>query len=350
MKTQVFRRSTLVLLLLASHSALALTAEIVRVGDRQLLTWQSDRPVDIEALSMPEARRGKRLAQKVTTGEFLLPAEGSKRQYYRVTAGRESTITATRLLPLEGGRNFRDLGGYTTPEGKRVRWGRLFRSGQMSNLTAADYQYLSSLGIQVVCDLRSTEERTSEPTLWKTSNDTRYQAWDYSMEDDDTMRQLFAGGTPTPEQTRAVMTDLYHEIAYQQAPRYRYIFDQLAAGETPLAFNCSAGKDRAGVGAALILAALGVEEEQIIHDYSLSETFVDYMAEYTKEAAENSAYSMLARLPREVLAPLMRSDPDYLRATFEHLKSAHGSVLAFIQDELDVTDEELAAIRGALLE
>ena len=62
-----------------------------------------------------------------------------------------------RLLPLEGGQNFRDLGGYRTRDGRTVRWGMQFRSGAMNGLTAADYAYLGKIGIRTVCDFRSNE-------------------------------------------------------------------------------------------------------------------------------------------------------------------------------------------------
>jgi len=71
-----------------------------------------------------------------------------------------------RVLPLQGGQNFRDLGGYRTRDGRTVRWGLLYRSGSMHNLTAADYAYLRKLGIRTVCDLRSRTERDREPANW----------------------------------------------------------------------------------------------------------------------------------------------------------------------------------------
>jgi len=142
-------------------------------------------------------------------------------------------------------------------------------------------------------------------------------------------------------------------VRQEQKPRYREMFDRMAKGEIPLAFNCSAGKDRAGTGAALILSALGVEREQIIHDYSLSELYVDYAGEYadnmTEEDMADSPYGFLAKLPPDLLAPLMRSDPDYIRGTFKYLDETYGGVDAFIRDELGVNETELAAIRSALL-
>src|SRR5277367_5117220 len=83
-----------------------------------------------------------------------------------------------RMIPLQGGRNFRDLGGYTTVDGRRIRWGRVFRSGAISYLTDRDHEYLKPLGIRTVCDLRSPRERQREPIRWG-SDQPDILEWDY---------------------------------------------------------------------------------------------------------------------------------------------------------------------------
>lgn len=336
----------------AAALAQVMSAKVERDGDAWVISWESDRPVTIHMAMGPEDKGEVIARRQRETYRAELDIDG--RPYFLLDDGRgEAVRVAERLLPLEGGRNFRDLGGYTTPDGKRVKWGKVFRSGMMADLTDSDYDYLSDLGIKVVCDLREREEREAEPTEWRTEPAASYVTWNYGGTNNQLMRDLFDGGVPTAEQTRDVMTQFYHEIAYEHGPRYEFMFDQLASGNVPLAFNCSAGKDRAGTGAALILAALGVERQQIVHDYSLSETYVDYIAEFreaAKEAGSDSPYAFLAQLPVEVMAPLMRSDPAYIEATFRVLEENHGSVLAFIQSELNVTDSELAAIRSSLLE
>lgn len=324
---------------------------VTRQGGQLVLNWKSEGPVDVFLLEAPGAR-GRLVATQVTAAGLLVDGNLPFRPYFRLEAkGQASVTTAERLLPLEGGRNFRDLGGYTTPEGRSVKWGRLYRSGVMSELTDADYEYLSGLGIKIVCDLRATDERSSEPTRWRTTPAANYVSWDYEMPAS-ALGDLFQDGLPTAAKTRNTMMTMYHEIAYEHAPRYRVMFDELAKGNLPMAFNCSAGKDRAGTAAALILSALGVEREQIVHDYALSETYVDYMQAFASpEVAESdSPYAYLARLPPETIMPLMRSDPAYIEATFAELEKNHGSVLAFIQAELDVSDAELAQIRALLLE
>ena len=76
------------------------------------------------------------------------------------------THDSRRVLALEGGRNFRDLGGYRTNDGHAVKWRMLFRSGSPADLTAKDMTTLNGLGIRTVCDLRSTQERQDEPNRW----------------------------------------------------------------------------------------------------------------------------------------------------------------------------------------
>ena len=149
----------------------------------------------------------------------------------------------------------------------------------------------------------------------------------------------------------------YVDIAKNEAEGYTKMFDRLAVGDIPLAFNCSAGKDRAGTAAALLLTALGVPRETVVYDYSLSDDYVDYMDEFLNDEARAEAaadpdnpYAFLFQLPPEKVAPLMASHPMYIEATFDALDEEYGSVMSFIRTELDVTESELAAIRAALLE
>ena len=88
-----------------------------------------------------------------------------KRYYFYLKSqdGAEA-IVAERLLPLEGGTNFRDCGGYPAVDGRRVKWNRLYRSGYMSKLSLADVNYLGNLGIKTCCDFRGDKEQKHEPS------------------------------------------------------------------------------------------------------------------------------------------------------------------------------------------
>lgn len=332
-------------------------AQAERDGNTITLTWTSAGPVDVLMAGDPMADPGKMtmISRDDADGRHeVRDLRGLTRPYFYLRPHQgEGQRVAVRLLPLEGGRNFRDVGGYPTKDGRRVKWGHVFRSGMMAELTDADYGYLSALGIQVICDLRANEERADEPTVWR-AGDAEYVSWDYStLTGSEELMAMFQDPDLSAEKVRQTMTDMYPGILEEQKDRYRDMLHRLADGEVPLAFNCSAGKDRAGTGAALILSALGVPRQYVVHDYALSETFVDYEAAYTSvapEDLEDSPYGFLAQLPAEMRAPLLRSDPNYIRETFDYLDKRYGGVEAFIRTELEINDMELAAIRARLLE
>lgn len=332
-------------------------AHAEREGNRITLTWTAPGPVDVLMSGDPnvEPRLMTVLSSSDGDGRHVVSdLRGVTRPYFylRPETG-DGVRVATRLLPLEGGRNFRDMGGYPTEDGRHVKWGHVFRSGVMVGLTDADYRYLSTLGIQVICDLRANEERADEPTNWR-AGDAEYVTWDYStITSSDELMTMFQDPELSAAKVKMTMTNMYPGILEEQKDRYKEMFHRLADGEVPLAFNCSAGKDRAGTGAALILSALGVPRDIVVHDYSLSETFVDYEAAYTQVTAadiEDSPYGFLAQLPAEMRAPLLRSDPAYIQKTFAYMDETYGGVMAFIRSELEIDDMELAAIRARLLE
>ena len=349
----------------ARHDAAArqLTdVDAVRDGAAVTLTWTADGPVDVLLSDDPWADPEQMtvISEQDPDGRHVVrDLQGVTRPYfYMRTADGGGQRVAVRLLPLEGGRNFRDLGGYPTLDGRRVRWGRVFRSGMMANLTDADYDYLSALGIRVVCDFRSNEERASEPTRWRATPAIDYRTWD-SAEDDNTgglgLGSLLSQPGVTPEQVTAAMADNYPNIAEEHKQKYREVLHRLAAGELPLAFNCSAGEDRAGTAAALILSALGVPREIVVQDYALSERMVDYEADLlaagsSEDGPENASVELLSARPVELIRPLLRSDPAYIRTTFAYLDETYGGVMGYIRSELEIDDAELAAMRSALLE
>lgn len=325
-----------------------------RLSDTKVrLSWamsEAGRPVDIAVSTTPEVKGASRLAKKVSGTRFEGDQMVKGRPYFHLTSGNAKITVAERLLPLKGGRNFRDLGGYATSDGKRLKWGVLYRSGTMAFLTAEDYAYLSSLGIKVVCDFRATSERKKEPTLWEGGASPATFTRDYEL-NDGFIRQALQ--TNASAQTVAdAMKQGYREMTYDLADHFRTVFTELAAGRVPLAFHCSAGKDRTGIATGLILTALNVPRETILKDYALSDDFVDYEAAFTgpEAMAPDNPYAFLAKLPREVRAPLLASDPAYLQAMFDTIEERDGNVLGYLKNRLGVDAEMIDSIRGNLLQ
>jgi protein-tyrosine phosphatase len=233
-----------------------------------------------------------------------------------------TTATRSRLLPLEGGYNLRDMGGYATGDGRTVRDGMLYRSGMMSMLTEADEAHLAALGIATVCDLRRPGERRREPTRWCEPAGVHYWSRDY-VETSGALAELINGDGISGGQMRDVMIALYRELPVDHAPSYAYMFERLAAGNVPLLFNCSAGKDRTGVAAALILTALGVCRDHIFEDYLATNEHADHRRLIARFGSEGERFR---RVPPEVIAPLMAADPAYLDSMFDSLERDHGGI------------------------
>jgi len=159
-----------------------------------------------------------------------------------------------RWVSLEGAWNFRDVGGYDAGTTAMVAVGKVFRSGALSNLTTTDALVIQSLGIHVVIDLRTQAEFTSLP--------------------DSPLLDPFAAHVfvPISFPSGTDMADIYARILTERTDQLRLVFGVLAnPANYPLDFHCQAGKDRAGIVAALLLTLLGVDRETVIQDYMLSE-------------------------------------------------------------------------------
>ncbi len=248
-----------------------------------------------------------------------------------------------RVLPLEGVRNFRDLGGYPTRDGRRVRWRRLFRAASLGSLTPADHATLEALGLRVICDLRATDERAKEPVRWQGDAPPRILQRDYQLDLELLSAALVRDDIDVP-MARAAFHAFYETLPSRFAESYRGLFAALRAGEAPLVFNCSAGKDRTGIGAALLLAALDVPRELILEDYLLSNQH--YRPGPGAALAMSGRHgAWLMRLRPEMLQMMLTVDGSYLEAAFAAIERDHGSVPRFLDVALGVDRDGLAELR-----
>lgn len=259
----------------------------------------------------------------------------------------------SRVLKLQGAVNFRDLGGYSAGEGRRIKRYQVFRSASLGRLTAADFRRIDRLGLKAVFDLRMPEERERAPTNWAGLPVTIRSFIPGQSGDLGAVAAAFAAPDLQPEAVSTIMLKLYRGLPYEQAPAYSEVFRHLAAGDTPLLFHCAAGKDRTGVLAALILLVLRVPEPLVIEDYALSSRIVDYREEMQLDADPSNkrdGYEVLRTLPANVVAPLLASAPAYIQESIAEVKRRHGSVDEFIKVEYGLTENQLRDIRNNLLE
>jgi protein-tyrosine phosphatase len=221
----------------------------------------------------------------------------------------------------------------------------LYRSGSMHALSEEDERHLRGLGIVTVCDLRRRNERERYPTRWCDVDGIDLLFRDHHQSAG-VLEELLRGPEPTAAEMRRLMIELYRVLADEHAPSYRTMFERLLAGKAPLLLNCMAGKDRTGVGAALVLSALGVPRETIIDDYVMTAEVLDF----ARLIGTGSADSRYGGIAAEVIVPLKASDRDYLETMFEELDSRHGGVDAFLAAEIGVGEAERRRLRVLLVE
>ncbi len=256
-----------------------------------------------------------------------------------------------RVLPLEGGRNFRDLGGYRAADGRQIKWGILFRSGSLIGLTRADWEHLMARGVQALCDFRSTRERENEPVPLGDYPNLSYFSRDYHTSFAD-LRSLMRQGLGTGVAAREAMIAGFRELPFDQAASYRQLFSYLKAGRTPLVFNCSAGKDRAGTAAALVLSALGVPRDIVVEDFALTNQVLNLREALLKHGRDLAMdkHTSLAKQPSEVITAIVHADPEYIATALDTIDARHGSMEGYLREQLDVSESQLQRLRDTLLE
>jgi protein-tyrosine phosphatase len=256
------------------------------------------------------------------------------------------TYTPDRIIALEGGLNFRDLGGYVGRDGRRIRWRRLFRSGIIHTPSESDRNRIVRLGIRAVIDLRSNLERREGPHVLGGQDNVHYWAFDHDGVGGNILKML---GEPAAEAAhfRDVMIELYRELPFEFRDAYRQIFQHAAVGPLPLAFNCAAGKDRTGVAAALLLSALGVDWNDILADYLLSEQFIPAMLRAFRSPRNNMVPE---HVNRDAIAPVFAVDPAYLEAMREAIEARSGSLENYLLSDLSLEPRILEMFRRRILE
>lgn len=342
----------------AARAAAALDAKAERTAPGTVrLDWTGTQAVAVFVSADPDAKKPAMRPLKTASGASAeVAAPVSPRPYFLVTAadGRQTRV-AERLLPLAGGRNFRDIGGYRAVDGRQVKWGKIYRSGVMSGLTLADYDYLSKLGITAICDLRSPQERAAEPSpfLGKAGG-PKVVATDYDMSA--SMGAFMR--MQTREQAIQGFADAYVAFLDMLTPHYTDMFARLVANEGPLTFNCSAGKDRTGMASALILSVLGVPRETVLADYGLTEVYTPpsyYMKQMSQSGVGGASgltpeqAKAFAAMPREVLQVIMGSDPEVMRRALASVDAKFGGPTQLCKARFGLTDAKIAKLRSAYL-
>jgi protein-tyrosine phosphatase len=281
------------------------------------------------------------------------PSPGSRPYFLLASAGDGAVIVAERRLPLEGSPNFRDLGGYLAEDGRSVRWGQLYRSGGLGRLTDDDLAYLQSLGLKVVCDFRSEFEaeqspgrRPNGPTLLSLP--------------------IAGGDVPMAALYQAVENGDFSELDGEHliranrmfvrefTPTYAEMLDRAAREDgRPALIHCTAGKDRTGLGSAILLWVLGVPMKTVFADYLLTN---EYNAQRNKMMLGQLRQAIAGKngvAPESVdLSPMVAlttAKRDYLQAAVDSITADYGSIDSYIHDGLGISERVRRRFQDAML-
>lgn len=272
-----------------------------------------------------------------------------------------------RVLNIDGVINFRDLGGYQTQDGRTVKWQQLYRSAQLNRMNDKGIAHMVSLGIKVVVDLRFSDETKQYPTTLAAVPDAEILSWHDELtpqaaqqtqtEDhsDDIQRSWKDSlATEDPAQVREAMRVNYPKKLYSHRAIYRKMLLRLAQGQSPLVFHCAAGKDRTGVAAALILSLLGVDKEQIVNDYLLTQQeiqhlFEEWMAGGAAHDDPKDFQKILASYPKHIVQPVFDADQSYIETLLEYVQNTYGGFREYARQVLQLSDDDIEQLKLNLL-
>ena len=273
----------------------------------------------------------------------IITTDPMRRYYYRmVFAEKYKVDMATRNINIPGIQNFRDLGGYPSyPHHKFVRWGMLYRSGEINRLRKGSLKKLKNLGIRTIIDLRSPEEKMElSKSLEKNFSVVSIPIATGNME------QIING-----VQDRSIRSDTVYrivermnrELITKYAAQYRKVFDLLLNEDNyPVVIHCSSGKGRTGIVSALILACLDVNEDKIMEDYRLSN---DY---FNIPRATRYAYNLPIR-SQEAITTLCSAREDFLNAAKEEAERQYGDIKTYLREGIGLSKQEMKHLRNILL-
>ena len=250
-----------------------------------------------------------------------------------------------RLLPMDGSHNTRELGGYKTTDGKTIKWGKLFRSDKLSDISKTDQAYLQNLGIKKIVDFRSEQEKAEDPNIIPTG--ISYVEMPISV--DGAMRSKIEAVLKgeTDREVQSFLIDANKEFVTNYADVYENFLRGLIDEDAPTLFHCTAGKDRAGFAAAITLIALGVSKEDVINDYMKTNAFTQ---ERIEEILGQIELMSLYQSDVEILRPLLGVEQIYIETAFRTAEDKYGSLENFIRDGLNISDEDIQKLRNKFLE
>ncbi len=282
---------------------------------------------------------------RISEQKITITSDGiTQRMYYTMVFNDEYPVmTASRNVIVPGTQNFRDIGGYTTRSREKIMWGKVYRSAVLDSLDAEGLKVIHGLNIKTIIDLRDEDTRKPQSTFHKDLNvvhiplkSNYYQC---------TMDCLRRGEIST-DSIYEIVRKIHIEFVEQNSKELKTFFKTLLHPHNyPLVIECNTGTLRTGLVTALLLKALGVNNETIIQDYELSNNRQYF------DLTQSYRYGYLLPEPvQEALTSIYTSNADCLDATFEYLTHKYNSIDNYLHKQIGLSQKDLKQIRSILLQ
>ncbi len=259
----------------------------------------------------------------------------------------------SRIVPLSGVKNFRDMAGYKANDGRFLRPGHIFRSGHLSDMTSVCGTEMFARDIETVIDFRSPKEKVRHPVRWPDSWIPDYiavpiggnaAAWVKELYD-----KLSTSDFPAKE-LRDQFILAFETIPIENAEGLKEFFNALIDNHkgNAVLFHCTAGKDRTGIAGALLMKALGISDEQIMEDFLLTNRAVNIEAATAEIASWISKKAGREIKPADVL-PLAGVEEAFLEAAYRSIDKHYGNLENYFEQALGLTPERRKKLQDLYL-
>ena len=252
----------------------------------------------------------------------------------------------TSVVPIQNGINFRDLGGIKTSDGRQIRSGMLYRSGEFSRLSDEEKKFLSDeLNLHYILDYRDQLEIDRNPdNLW---NNSQYFNIPANPLSDEITASLVSDDIFVLKKYSPLdfMIKLYQLLPFNNPAYKKLISILLNANGKPLVQHCAVGKDRTGVGVALTLFALGVSEDVVMQDYLLTE---QYLNDY-RQAVLSQNKSKLSAEEFEKQKIIFSAKQEFLTAAIDEIKKRYNTIDNWLHQEYQLDDNNRKILQDIYL-
>ena len=294
--------------------------------------------------------RGGKMAFRWTTHdkalqEGIITLKGQKhRPSFYLSSGIDTTIVLNRQVWFKKVVNFRDVGGLATKDGRTVKWGRLYRSDNLSGLKKEEFDKFNDLHIQTVFDLRTANEiKGKEDNLPPNTSYVHFPTVEDNEDMLTKMRGKVVNGKITEEQSLQLMLQLYRGSIADNVPLLKELVRQILHSDNPVLYHCSAGKDRTGIVTALVLLVLNVDRQTIVNEYLLSNYY--RRAKLQKILTKATlAKAIKWHLQLKAIQNFMAVDERYINAAFGLIDTNYGGTDLFIQNQLGISADDRSRI------